>query len=158
MDPVTQTPTEPHDYAAISVLYGAALATVVLASRARDASAPDQRELVPLGLATFALSKLVVREKAETWIRAPFVEETPDGDRRPKGRGMRFAVGELLTCSRCLGAWSALGLVALRTTRPAESRVVTTVLATSAANDLLQTGFSWLCAQANAAASETTGS
>ena len=35
-------------------------------------------------------------------------------DRKPKGRRLRYAVGELLTCTRCMGAWSALGLVALR--------------------------------------------
>ena len=33
---------------------------------------------------------------------------------RPRGRRMRYAVGELLNCTRCVGAWSALGLVALR--------------------------------------------
>ena len=61
--------------------------------------------------------------------------------RRPKGRRLRYAVGELLTCTRCLGAWSALGLTALRVSRPRESRVVTTALATSAANDFLFSAF-----------------
>ena len=83
-------------------------------------------------------------------MREPFVEETPQR-RRPKGTGMRYAVGELLSCTRCVGAWSSLALVGLRVTRPREARVVTAVLATSALNDFLQTGFNWACAAANAA-------
>jgi hypothetical protein len=101
-----------------------------------------------LGLATFTLSKLVAKEKVETWVREPFVEETPHG-RRPKGTRLRYAVGELLSCTRCVGAWTSLGLVALRVTRPREAKVVTAVLATSAVNDFLQAGFSWVCARSN---------
>ena len=50
-----------------------------------------------------------------------------------------------------MGAWSALGLVALRVHSPAAGRTVTAVLAASAGNDVLQTAFSLLCARANAA-------
>jgi uncharacterized protein DUF1360 len=79
-----------------------------------------------------------VHEKVENWVRRPFVDET---DRRPKGSRLRYAVGELLTCTRCTGAWSALGLVALRTHSPAAGRTVDAVLAASAGNDLLQATF-----------------
>lgn len=156
VDPVSKTPTEPRDYAAISAMYGAALGTLALAAR-RGHVVPvtDEplcnRDIIPLGVAAFALSKLVAKEKVETWVRQPFVDEQPTGERRPKGRGMRYAIGELLTCTRCLGAWSALALVALRLARPTESKVVTTVLATSAANDFLHAGFSLLTAEANVA-------
>ena len=50
-----------------------------------------------------------------------------------------------------MGAWSALGLVALRLHAPPAGRTVTTVLAASAGNDVLQTAFTLLCARANAA-------
>src|SRR3954468_10423183 len=146
MDPVEETPTEPVDYAAISAGYGALLGTLVLAARDRGEARIAPAELLPLGVATFALSKLIAKEKAETWLREPFVDERAG---RPKGRRLRFAVGELLTCTRCVGAWSSLGLVALRVARPREARVVTSVLATSALNDFLQAGFSALCARAN---------
>jgi hypothetical protein len=147
MRPVEETPTKPVDYAALSAGYGALLGALVLG--AREQADPVVRQEIPaLGLATFALSKLIAKEKVETWMREPFVEETPQG-RRPKGTGMRYAIGELLSCTRCVGAWSSLGLVALRVTRPREARVVTAVLATSALNDFLQTGFTWACARAN---------
>jgi hypothetical protein len=150
MDPVEQTPTEPVDYAAISATYGALLATLVLAARDRDQDL-GPAEFLPLGVAAFALTKVVSREKIETWMRRPFVDEDAPAGRRPKGRRMRYAVGELLTCTRCLGAWSALGLTALRISRPRESKVVTTALATSAVNDFLFAAFAWVCAASNAA-------
>jgi hypothetical protein len=146
--PVSQTPTEAADYAALSVAYGTLLAALARSSRTRGPI--PSTELIPLSAATFALSKLIVHEKVETWLRQPFVEERPDG-KRPRGRRLRYAVGELLNCTRCMGAWSALGLVTLRTHSPVAGRAVTTVLAASAGNDLLHTAFSLLCAKANTA-------
>jgi hypothetical protein len=144
--PVDETPTEATDYAALSTTYGALLGAAALSARGRE---PVPRSEVPLlAAATFALSKLIVHEKAESWIRQPFVDER-GGSRRPKGRRLRYALGELLTCTRCTGAWSALALVALRLHAPATGRTVNTVLAASAGNDLLQAGFGWLCAGAN---------
>ena len=146
MRPVAQTPTEAADYAALTTVYGALLGAAAISARGRE---PVPRAEVPvLAAATFALSKLIVHEKVESWIRRPFVDEG-NGSRRPKGRRLRYAIGELLTCTRCTGAWTALGLVALRLHAPATGRTVATVLAASAGNDMLHAGFSWLCAGAN---------
>ncbi len=144
MRPVSQTPTEATDYALLSATYGLALAGTAMSGRGRE---PIPRaELPALAAATFALSKLLVHEKAETWLRQPFVDEHPDG-KRPKGRRLRYAIGELLTCTRCTGAWTALAVVGLRLHAPATARTVTSVLAVSAGNDLLQSGFSYLCSR-----------
>ena len=145
MEPVERTPTEPSDYAALSAIYGALLAGTAVSARGRDPI--PNHELPALAAASFALSKLVVHEKVESWVRRPFVDEER---RKPKGRRLRYAVGELLTCTRCMGAWSALGLVALRLHSPAAGRTVATVLAASAGNDLLQSSFKAICAHANA--------
>jgi Protein of unknown function (DUF1360) len=154
--PVSETPTRPVDYAALSAGYGTLLGALVLGARDREGAGWEEfrGEIPALGLATFALSKLIAKEKVETWVREPFVEETPDG-RRPKGTGLRYAIGELLTCTRCVGAWSSLALVGLRVTRPREARVVTAVLATAALNDFLQTGFNYACAASNKAAGDS---
>jgi hypothetical protein len=145
MRPVSQTPTEAADYAVLSSLYGTLLAGTAISARSRT---PIPRgELPVLAAATFALSKLIVHEKVETWIRQPFVDERPDG-KRPKGRRLRYAIGELMTCTRCTGAWSALALTALRLHAPRAGRTVATVLAASAGNDMLQATFSWMCAHA----------
>jgi Protein of unknown function (DUF1360) len=151
VEPLPETPTEPVDYALLTAAYGGLLGTLAFAARhRRDEIDPILGpELLPLGAATFALSKTIVHEKVESWVRSPFVVEGES--RRPKGRRLRYAVGELMTCTRCMGTWSALGLVALRLSRPSAGRTVTAVLAASAINDFLQTSFSWYKNEANLA-------
>ncbi|HEX2085700.1 MAG TPA: DUF1360 domain-containing protein [Solirubrobacteraceae bacterium] len=134
--PLDETPTRPVDYAAINATWGALLVGVLMTARS---DAPPVRELPVLGLATFALSKALAKEKVGAWARAPVVDER---ERRPKGRRLRYAAGELITCTRCLGTWSALGLVGLRVARPREGRIVAGVLATAGINDWLQALFS----------------
>ena len=143
-------PTTPADYAVLNAIYGALLAALLIATRTHDGE--DARighvELLPLGAATFSLSKLIAHERIGVWLREPFVDEG-DGHRRPRGRHLRRAIGELVTCTRCVGAWSGLGLVGLRTLSPSAGRTVTAVLAVSAVNDFLQAGFRAVTEKAN---------
>jgi hypothetical protein len=142
-------PVEPVDYAKLNALYGALLAGVLMTTRERAREDPIQtRELIPIAAATFALSKVIAREKIGAWMRDPFVA-VEDGERRPRGTRLRRAVGELVTCTRCVGAWSALTVVGLRMVDPASGRTVTNVLAASAANDWLQAGFKLLTTETN---------
>ena len=143
MDPVTQTPTEPVDYAAINATWVALLAGVLAGTRS---DAPPASELPVFGLAAFALSKALAKEKVGSWARAAVVDES---DGTPKGSRLRFAVGELVTCTRCMGTWSALGLVGLRVARPREGHIVASVLATAGINDWLQAMFSAATSKAN---------
>jgi hypothetical protein len=149
-----EEPARPRDYAELNAAYVALLAAVVAADRRRgEAARLTTADLLPIGAATFALSKTIAREKIGSWVREPFVEET-GGRRRLRGSRLRRAVGELVTCTRCVGAWSALGIVGLRVASPDAGRVVTNVLATAALNDFMQAGFRALCEQANRAAPE----
>jgi hypothetical protein len=143
VEEIEETPTNPLDYAAINAAWGAMLAGVLLSTRS---DAPPASELPVLGLATFALSKALAKEKVGSWARAPVVDES---DGRPKGSGLRFAAGELVTCTRCVGTWSALGLVGLRVARPRQGRIVASVLATAALNDWFQALFSATTSKAN---------
>lgn len=142
-------PTEPVDYATLNAIYGALLTALVVTTRERAREEPIQgRELVPIAAATFALAKVVAREKIGSWMREPFVE-VEDGVRHPRGTRLRRAVGELVTCTRCVGAWSALAVVGLRVSEPTTGRTVTNILAASAVNDWLQAGFKWLTTETN---------
>jgi Protein of unknown function (DUF1360) len=142
----------PRDYGAINAVYAALLAGILVATkgRSREEAQISAGELVPLGAASFALSKVIARERIGAWVREPFVDD-PIDPHRPRGRRIQRAVGELVMCTRCVGAWSALGLVGLRVASPQAGRTVTAVLATSAANDFLQAGFNALCGVANRA-------
>ena len=142
---IDDTPTHPLDYALINAAWGTMLLGV-LAGGKHDA--PPVHELPVYGLAAFALSKALAKEKVGSWARAPIVDEAAG---RPKGSRLRFAAGELITCTRCIGTWSALGLVGLRVARPREGRIVASVLATAAVNDWLQAAFSATTSRANTA-------
>jgi hypothetical protein len=164
--PTTETApgalTSREDYAVLGTVFLAGLAGVIALDRRRGragASAIAPGEMPALALATFALADTVTKEKVSTWLRHPFVEE--DAEHRPlapKGRGMQRAVGELLTCTRCVGTWSALALVGLRTASPAAGRTTANVLALAGANDLMQGGFRLLVGRANQASPRDSGS
>ena len=141
---LSESPTQATDYAAINLVWAGLLGGLLATS---DDDAPPASELPVLGLASFALSKAITKEKVGSWVREPVVDHS--NGQRPKGRRLRYAIGELLTCSRCLGTWSALGLVGLRILRPREGRIVVNVLATAGVNDWLQAGFSFATSRAN---------
>lgn len=154
MDAAPVAPTNPADYAVLATVFLTGLASVGALARRRHAegaAAIPPRDLPALALATFALADTVVKEKVSTWIRHPFVmEDDAHNPLAPKGQGMQRAVGELLTCTRCAGAWSALVLVGLRTASPVAGGAATNVLALAGANDLMQSGYRLLVERANA--------
>lgn len=153
MEPVSATPTTPQDYAAVSAAYAAAAGAIVLAAtRRRSDPVPPPGEFLVYGLGTAALARMLAKEKVTAWIRAPFVDEPPEGERHPRGGGMRYTVGELLTCTRCLGSWSALGLLGFRTVAPGPARIAASLLALKAVNDVVQAGMT--CVQARASHEE----
>jgi len=136
-------PARAIDYALINVSYLSALAGIgAVLHRQRTEVDLSPREAVLLTLATFSLADVFAHERIATWIRQPFDVETADHrPGRPRGRGLRYAIGELMGCSRCVGSWSALGLVGLRVASPPAAGAVTTVLAAGGANDFLQAVF-----------------
>jgi len=138
------------EYATLNALYAVALTGVVVGSTSRGEEVRSllTTELVPLTAATFAVSKMIARERIGSWVREPFVDD-PHGRKRPRGGSVRRTLGELVTCSRCLGAWTALGLVTLRLVHPHAGRTATTVFAVAGFNDFAQAGFRALCEWVN---------
>ena len=147
--------SRPADYAALEAVFLLGLGGVVALSRRRDrqgAPGIPRSELPTMALATFTLADVLAKEKISTWLRDPFVVEGADHRPvAPQGGGMRYAIGELLTCTRCVGTWSALGLVGLRTASPVAGQATAAVLALSGANDLIQSAFRLLVERANRA-------
>src|SRR4051812_2827357 len=84
--------TRPVDYAAINAVWISLAAALVAGTRGRASEDPiTTKELIPLGAATFAVSKAVARERIGSWVREPFVEE--EHGQQPKGGRIRKAVG-----------------------------------------------------------------
>jgi hypothetical protein len=131
-------------YAAIIGTFLAGLGVVsLLARRSPPATALD---LVALSAATFKASRTLSHERVASFVREPFVEGEEE---RPAGEGLQRAVGELVTCSRCIGTWVAAGLASTQMVAPRFGRALTWTLGAAAAYDFLQAAFSALCARAN---------
>jgi uncharacterized protein DUF1360 len=153
----------PHStYAALAGIFGAGMAGVGAAASLRGRR-PEQLtalDLAVLSAATFKASRTVAHDEVLSFLRQPFVQgEAHEGDEKPiEDGGVRQALGELLTCSRCIGMWAAAGVVGLHTIAPRSGRLLTWSLAASAANDFLQAGFSALTAKANELEQRALGS
>jgi len=150
--------TQPLHYALLEGVFLTGLGAVIAAALERERAGADpipRSELPVMALATFTLADTLAKEKISTWIREPFVQEAADHKPvRPEGGGLGYAIGELMTCTRCVGTWSALALVGLRTVSPAAGRTTAAVLALAGANDVAQSGFRLLVERTNSAISE----
>jgi uncharacterized protein DUF1360 len=126
----------------------------------RDPRDHRSLDLVTLGLATFKASRTISRDEVTSFIREPFVEgEAHEGGEDPVGSGdLRQAIGELVTCSRCVGTWVAAGLGSAQILMPRFGRVLTWTLAAAGANDWLQAGFAALTHKSNELEQRTAAS
>ena len=141
-------------YAAIMGTFAGGLSlTAFLAGRLRRESVERTTfDLAVLSLATFKAARTFAHDGVTSFIREPFVEGTPaqPEDERPLPTGgPRQAIGELVTCSRCIGTWIAAGIAAVTTLTPRFGRLLTWSLAIAGANDWLQAGFTALGGAAN---------
>ena len=102
-------------YASFAALLNAAVGGAVLAARRSGRELPervDARDLALMGVASHKISRLVSKDKVTAFARAPFTEFQEKGgpaevEERPRGTGLRRAVGELLVCPYCLAQWIA---------------------------------------------------
>jgi len=143
----------PHDhapqgaYATIMGTFAAGLGGAALLAKAlgREPRENDALDLLVLSLATFKTARTIARDDVASFIREPFVE----GDEPIETGDLRQAIGELVTCSRCVGTWVAGGLTATQIVAPRFGRVLTWSLAAAGANDVLQAGFAALTGKSN---------
>jgi hypothetical protein len=144
----------PHGaYAAIFGTFAGGLAAAGALARALDRD-PRERtalDLAVLGFATFKASRSIARDEVTSFLREPFVEgEAHEGAEEPVATAdLRQAIGELVTCSRCVGTWVAAGLASTQVLAPRFGRLLTWTLAAGALNDWLLAGFEALRQGAN---------
>ena len=151
------TPQQQPPYRAYATIVGTFVASLgavsgLAALRNRPSEEISPTDLALLGLATFKASRTVARDKVTSFVREPFVEgEAYDGeDEKPThDTELKQALGELVTCTRCIGTWLGAGLASMQILTPRTGRLLTTVLAAGALNDFLLAGFSTLTAKAN---------
>ncbi|MCW2956799.1 MAG: hypothetical protein JWO69_1668 [Thermoleophilia bacterium] len=145
-------------YAPFAAVFAVIFVGLMHAAARRGTKEPHAVELEEAVLATFFITRLVAREKIGSVVREPFVKPAPGTDpadahgeaKEPAGTGVRYAIGELLTCTRCLGPWAAALITSGQVIAPRQARVATRVLALAGANNLLHALFAWITARANA--------
>ena len=135
-------------YAAIMATFAGGLAAAGALSRllGRDPQCQNALDLTVLAAASFKAARTLTRDGVSSFIREPFVRgHAHEGDEEPVATGdFHQAIGELVTCSRCVGTWAAAGLAATQVLAPRFGRLVTWSLAAAGANDFLQAGFAAL--------------
>jgi len=144
----------PHSaYAAIVGTFATGIAGAGLLARALGRDPGQQRpiDLAIIGLATFKAARTLARDEVTSFLRDPFVEaEAHEGGEEPVETGdFRQAIGELVTCTRCIGTWAAVGLTTTEVIAPRFGRLLTWTLAAAGANDILQAGFAALTSKSN---------
>jgi hypothetical protein len=130
---------------------GLAAAGAVARALDRDPYEHTTLDLAALALATFKAARTLSNDEVTSFLREPFVEGRAHGggeDPRATG-GMRQALGELVTCSRCIGTWVAAGLGATQIVAPRVGRLITWTLGAAGLNDFLQAGFAALANKSN---------
>ena len=95
-----------------------------------------------LSLATYRAGKLIAGDKVMEPIRAPFVEnkggEPDEEEVEPKGNGAQRAIGELLSCSTCIGTWAAAFMVYGLKLAPLPTRAIMLILAVAGAAEITE--------------------
>jgi Protein of unknown function (DUF1360) len=137
-------------YALLTAAFFAASAGALLATRRSGHELPERMrasDVLLAGAATHKISRLLAKDKVTSAIRAPFTEyEEGSGhgevSEKPRGRGVRYAIGELLVCPYCLGQWVAAGYGVGMVAAPRLTRLVGFVYTAETVGDFLQLAYS----------------
>ncbi len=159
----TRSESPPYrSYAAIMATFAGGLAAAGVLGRAlgRDPQCQTALDFLVLSAASFKAARTLSRDPVTSFLREPFVEGqagtvSPEDEEPVKSGGIEQAIGELVTCTRCVGTWTAAGLAATQIVAPRFGRLLTWSLGAAAANDFLQAGFSALTTRANQREEET---
>jgi hypothetical protein len=146
--PRTERPPFP-SYAAFAALFNASFAGALLAAKKAGRELPESvsaGDVVLLGTATHKLSRLVAKDKVTAFARAPFTELQGKGapaevEEKPRGKGLRRAVGEMVVCPYCLGLWISGGLHVGMLFAPRGTRIAASVLSALTLSDFLQIAY-----------------
>ena len=136
-------------YATFAAVFHAAMAGAVATAKRSGRELPEQvqaGDVALIGTASFKLSRLISKQKVTAFVRAPFTELEGRGgpaelEERPRGSGVRRALGELLVCPYCLGLWASGAFHAGLLFAPRATRFSASVLTAMTISDFLQIAY-----------------
>ncbi len=132
------------NYATLLAVYGGVISSLLLFLK-KENRLPERfalRDLLLLALATHKLSRVIALDKIAMPLRAPFTKfEKATGaaevDEEPRGRGMRRAIGSLISCPYCIEVWISTGLSFGLAAVPRVTRFVASIFGVVAVSDFL---------------------
>src|ERR1044072_9952442 len=90
---------------------GLAVAGALARALGRAPQCHTALDFAVLGAAAFKAARTLSHDEVTSFIRQPFVRgHAHSGDEEPVRGGLEQAIGELVTCTRCIGPWTAAGL------------------------------------------------
>jgi hypothetical protein len=136
-------------YATFATVFHGAMAAAVAGAKRSGRDLPERVEagdVVLIGTASYKLSRLISKQKVTAFVRAPFTELEGKGapaelEERPRGTGLRRALGELLVCPYCLGLWASGGFHVGLLFAPRATRFSASVLTAMSISDFLQIAY-----------------
>jgi hypothetical protein len=144
-------------YAALMGVFNLIFALFLLVARKTGRPIPERIEvgdIALLGVATHKVSLLLAQDAITSPLRAPFTElqekQSPKSvDEKPRGKGLRRSLGELLTCHFCVGQWVASFFTYGLVFAPAVTRLVASIFAIVALSDHLHQTYKALMKRAS---------
>lgn len=103
-------------------------------------------DIVLLGVASHKLSHILTRAKVTAFVRAPFTRFQKSSGQgtvsdTARGEGLQKAIGQLLTCPYCAGAWTSAGLTVGLIFNPPVTRWICGLLSVNTVTDLIHMGY-----------------
>ena len=127
------------EYGGLLAAFATIFSVGVVAARRRGRMPEHVRadDIALGGIATFKVARLLSKDRVTSPVRAPFTRGEGEGE-RPRGRGVRYVIGELFLCPFCLAQWIgaayAMGLVFA----PRVTRLIAAMMSVVALSDFLQ--------------------
>lgn len=137
-------------YSVLSATFVTGLTTALaLTPSSRLRRRPSVADIVLIGVATSALSRLVTKDAVTAPWRKPFTEfDGPAGagevHEHPRGKGLRHAIGELVTCPFCFAPWAASALFVASVHAPRTTRFIASVLAGTTISNVVNQAYAFL--------------
>ncbi|MEU8803742.1 DUF1360 domain-containing protein [Spirillospora sp. NPDC048819] len=138
-------------YLGTLAVYGLTTAAMVLVGRRSRDRAPSvgPADLALMTVTTHKVSRLIAKDPVTSPLRAPFTRYS--GTSGPaevaeevRGRGVRHAVGELITCPFCTAQWVATAYAAGLVFAPHATRLAGATMTAVAGSDWLQLAYARL--------------
>lgn len=125
----------------MTLAYNASLAALLRRAHVtrRLPERPSVWDLGLIGVAAYKVSRLIVTDQVTEPLRAPFTE-----DGKPTGRGMRRALGQLVSCPHCVAPWAVLGFGTGLVWAPRPTRYASGLFASMVVADVMHRGYSLL--------------